>query len=42
MNTFGFSFGFCFMVFDAVVFFTLAMIFKTQIPVEKKKKKGAG
>lgn len=38
MNTFGFGFGFCFMVFDAVVFFTLAMIFKTQIPVEKKKK----
>lgn len=37
MNTFGFDF--CFMAFDGVVFFTLAMIFKTQMPVKKKKPK---
>lgn len=37
MTTFGFRF--CFMVFDGGVFFTLAMIFRTQTPVKKKKKK---
>lgn len=36
MNTFGFVVGFCFMVF-AVVFFFLAMILSTQIPVKEKR-----
>lgn len=37
MNTFGFVVGFCFMGFDVVVLFFLAMIFRAQILVKKKK-----
>lgn len=37
MNSFGFVVGFCFMGFDVVVLFFLAMIFRAQILVKKKK-----
>lgn len=36
MNAFGFVVEFCFMLFD-VVFFSLAVIFRTQIPMKKRK-----